>query len=368
MLSNFDLSPIEQSLVNRYSQKRLPINTSFELTPYCNMSCKMCYVQNNAPGLPILRKEEWLRIGKEAYDLGVLFVLLTGGEPLLHPDFKNIYLALKQMGMVLTLNTNGTLIDQEMADFFAANMPRRINLSLYGPSDEVYSQLCGNPNGFTQTKKAIELLLERNVPVKINIIANTIGFPYLDEMYEFCAKYNLDVEANSYLFEPIRKGNGEKQLYRLSPEKMAEANIKWDKYRFPEEQMMVRSVIAYEALKHYQTPESCPPQCLQCRAGTSSCWICWDGTMTSCVNLPFPRTPVLENGFQKSWEYIVQEVSKIQISGKCQNCSLNTLCNKCAAYAYHENGAFGDVPEVVCQTTLKQAELLASTVESYTPT
>lgn len=363
MNEDFEFSPIEQNLVKKCTNKALPINTSFELTPYCNMSCKMCYVVEHKAGLSLLRKDHWLNIAQQAVDAGVLFVLLTGGEPLLHPDFKEIYCGLKKMGLILTINTNGTLINEQMADFFANDMPRRINISLYGPSDEVYKELCGNSKGFTQTKKSIELLLERKVPVKINIVANTVNYPYLDKMYDFCKKYGLSVEANSYLFEPLRKTDGGQQQYRLNPAQMADANVKWDKYRFPQEQMMVRSVVAYEALKNYKKPYTLGKHCITCRAGTSSCWICWDGRMTPCVNIPFPSADIREQGFQKAWSTIVQGTSKIKVSGKCKSCSLNTFCNKCAAYAYHENGEFGEVPQIICQTTYEQLHILAKNVE-----
>lgn len=54
---------------------------------------------------------------------GTLFLLLTGGEPLLFPDFKTLYLELRNMGMILTINTNGTLLGESWADFFAEYRP-----------------------------------------------------------------------------------------------------------------------------------------------------------------------------------------------------------------------------------------------------
>ena len=61
---------------------------------------------------------EWIEIAKQMKEAGVLFLLLTGGEPLLYAEFREVYLALKEMGMIITLNTNGTMIDEKWADFF----------------------------------------------------------------------------------------------------------------------------------------------------------------------------------------------------------------------------------------------------------
>ena len=77
--------------------------------------------------------------------------LLTGGEPLLFPGFKELYIELQKMGMILTINTNGTLIDEEWADFFQKYKPRRMNITLYGADDQAYEQLCHYPGGFQKT-------------------------------------------------------------------------------------------------------------------------------------------------------------------------------------------------------------------------
>lgn len=74
---------------------------------------------------------EWIALSEQMQRAGVLFLLLTGGEPLLYPGFKELFTHLKKAGMILTVNTNGTLIDEEWADFFAKNPPRRINTLLW---------------------------------------------------------------------------------------------------------------------------------------------------------------------------------------------------------------------------------------------
>lgn len=84
-----------------------------------------------------------------------------GGGPLLVPGFKELYLALKAEGMVLTLNTNGTLLDEPWADFFARHKPRRVNITLYGADDAAYETLCRCPGGFEKAIAAVRLLRAR---------------------------------------------------------------------------------------------------------------------------------------------------------------------------------------------------------------
>lgn len=363
MSEGFEFNGIEQNLVNKYSMLRLPINVGFELTPYCNFNCKMCYIHDSNLNCSILRKEHWINFARQAKDLGVLFILLTGGEPLLHPDFKEIYRELKKMGMVLTLNTNASLIDEEMADFFQEDLPRRINISLYGTTNEVYEELCGIKNGFDKVDKAIQLLKQRNVPIKINIVANTINYDNLDDMYEYCKKNDLVVEANSYLYEPIRKNKDESQRYRLGISEMALANVKWDEYRFTKEVMDIRCRDAKRLLENYKAPTTNETMNLQCRAGTSSFWVCWNGNAIPCVNIPISQVSLLETSLEEAWNQILQDTSKIRVSKKCSECPIKIFCQTCGAIAYHENKKYDEVPTIMCETTLEQLKILASRIK-----
>ncbi len=79
------------------------------------MNCEMCYVRLDRAAVErgggLHTAKEWIEIGQQMRDAGVLFLLLTGGEPLLFPGFRELYEALRQMGFVLTINTNGTAAD-----------------------------------------------------------------------------------------------------------------------------------------------------------------------------------------------------------------------------------------------------------------
>ena len=131
MDERMELTSVEKMLFDRAARTHTPIYGGFELTPYCNLTCRMCYIRALKPSLPVQDAQTWLSFGRQAAKAGTLVIQLTGGEPMLHPQFREIYSGLKAMGMIITMNTNATLIDESMADFLAANMPRRVNVSLY---------------------------------------------------------------------------------------------------------------------------------------------------------------------------------------------------------------------------------------------
>ena len=148
---------------------KTPISGTFELSPLCNMDCKMCYIKmskEKQESIARLRtKEEWIELAQKAKERGLLFLLLTGGEPFLVKDFKELYIELHKMGFCISINSNGTMIDEDVIEWLKHYPPMRINMTLYGASDETYGRLCNNPKGFTQVTKAISLLKENNIQV-----------------------------------------------------------------------------------------------------------------------------------------------------------------------------------------------------------
>ncbi len=160
-----------------------PVSGSLELTPLCNMNCRMCYV----------------RLSPRQARAGVLFLLLTGGGPLLVPGFKELYLALKAEGMVLTLNTNGTLLDEQWADFFARHKPRRVNITLYGADDAAYETLCRCPGGFEKALAAVRLLRARGVDVKLNGSGTPENVGEMDRLYAIARQLDVPMHMDAYM-------------------------------------------------------------------------------------------------------------------------------------------------------------------------
>ena len=109
----------------------VPLSGTFELTPFCNFQCVMCYVrltkeQAEQQG-KMLRAADWIAIAKQAKEMGMLNLCLTGGEPFIHPDFWEIYSELNKMGFLITLLSNGYLIDEAVGerDMYVAYLKQR---------------------------------------------------------------------------------------------------------------------------------------------------------------------------------------------------------------------------------------------------
>lgn len=123
-----------QYVLNKAYRNKIAASGTLELTARCNLSCKMCYIhraENDAEALAQeLPTAFWLDMIRQTREAGTLTMLITGGEPLLRKDFREIYFACKKAGFLVSINTNGTLLRDEDIAFFAQYPPVRVNISL----------------------------------------------------------------------------------------------------------------------------------------------------------------------------------------------------------------------------------------------
>ena len=344
----------EEYLCMQADRNKIPLSTAFELLPLCNMNCEMCYIRMSREELArqgrIGSADEWLHIAEEMKEAGTLFVLLTGGEPMMHPQFWEIYRGLRSMGMVVTINSNGTLIGRGAAERFASDLPRRVNITLYGADNDTYSRLCRNPHGFEQAMAGIRLLKERQVPVKLNASIVPENKEDLPKLLQIADDLDLPIEVNTYMFPCIRNGrNAYDPAARLSFQEAADCDIqirRWEqKERF--------AAYAGEILKKWERAGESPAHSRQivCRAGKSSCWINWKREMTPCVFMEQPAVPISGGKALEGWRQIVAACAGIQLAEACGTCPKREICQRCAAAAYWETGEFGGVPEYLCRYT-----------------
>lgn len=211
MKSIEDATTVERMLLERAKQARIPANGSIELLPLCNMNCDMCYVRLSREEMEAKGRlrtvDEWLEIGRQMKEAGVLFLLLTGGEPFLYPDFRRLYLGLRELGMIITINTNGTLIDEDLAEFFGKHKPRRVNITLYGANEETYTNLCHYPGGYEKTLRGIRLLQERGVDVKVSSSLTRLNRSDLDKLLDVGEELGFPVWVDTYMMPAIRERN-----------------------------------------------------------------------------------------------------------------------------------------------------------------
>ena len=156
---------------------RFPLNATFELTARCNLRCGFCFIRVDERrirelGARELTAGEWIGLARQAADMGTLNLLITGGEPLLRPDFPDIWEAIMPMGFHGTLYTNATLLTPAIRTLLTRYPPHKVGVTLYGASSETYERTCGSEEGFGRAMDGLRFL--RGLPSKLEIRA-TLG-------------------------------------------------------------------------------------------------------------------------------------------------------------------------------------------------
>ena len=350
--------------LSRYFHSRgaklgLPVAGNFELTARCNFDCPMCYVHQRMDDREAASREltaaQWLEIARKARDRGMIFALLTGGEPLARRDFFEIYRGMKELGLMISINSNGSMLQGKVLEEFLKDPPFRFNISLYGGSNETYRNMCGLP-AYDRVKANIRALREAGVQVSLNLSVTPYNCHDLAQIYADALELDVGVRFSSYMYPPVRI-NGQQFGCgnRLTAEEAARYAVEWDRIRLSEEEFAFRA----EQIRNRVCPEQegCPVEegeGISCRAGSSSFWMTWDGKMMPCGMMTHPVAYPLEVGFDAAWDLIRQETARIHTPTACATCSDRDLCSVCAAVCLTETGKFDAVPTYVCAKTRAQ--------------
>ena len=340
-------------LHKRGARYGLPIGGNFELTARCNFKCPMCYVHLDAEDIQArgqeLTAQQWIDLARQARDEGMMFALLTGGEPLVRRDFFEIYSAMKDMGLLVSLNSNGSLLCGEIRERLLENPPFRINVSLYGGSQQTYGTMCGN-QAFDRVIENIRAMKDNGVDVRLNVSITPYNQQDVEKIYNISQELGVIVKASSYMYPPIRVHDD--RGHRLSAQEAAQRMVQWDLLRLTPEVFNAR---ALEMKNHAcMEPEDCAmdlDEGVGCRAGSTSFWMTWDGRLLPCGMMPGPELFPLKTGFKEAWQQLRQRTREIRMPAQCGGCKNRKLCPVCAAVCVTETGAFDQVPEYVCRMT-----------------
>lgn len=350
------------------ARQGVPLSGTFELTARCNLDCRMCYIHRRAQDREAASRERdtafWLALAESARDAGMLSLLLTGGEPMLRSDFAVLLRTMTESGILVSINTNGTLLTPELLALLRECPPQRVNVTLYGASEATYRALCGSGEVYPRVLRTVEALCEAGVQVKLNYSVTPYNREDLEAAYALSRGWKVPMQAVSYMFPPIRaRENGAYDANRLSPEEAAADRIRYDRLRFTQE--------AYEERRERMlsgdpVPEDgdCPDQPqerIRCRAGSSCFWVTWDGCMRPCgmMTTPSVRLPGGDpESFREAWQTLRREREKILVPAKCSACRARFACGVCPAACLAETGRYEETPEYLCRMTGEYLRLL----------
>ncbi len=351
-------------LHSRQGGQRSPMQVSIEVTRRCPLECQHCY--NNLPmGDQDARSremstEEHFRMLDELVEMGCFWLLYTGGEIFARKDFLEIYTYAKQKGFLITLFTNGTLINETIADYLVEWPPFAIEITLYGRTRETYEALTQIPGSYERCLRGIKLLRERGLPLKLKTVATSINKHEILAMRQFAeeelgAEFKCDGQIN-----PRIDCSQSPLAVRLTAEEV----VALDLYS-PKEVSEYRRLAKRDAEN--------PPNLTQidtvyfCGGGVNSFAVNAFGEVGICVISQQETFSVREGGVRNVWEESLSSLrnrKRTRVT-KCIECRIKSLCGMCPANGELENGDRESPVEFLCNVAHLRAAVIGAEVPAH---
>jgi radical SAM protein with 4Fe4S-binding SPASM domain len=335
---------------------RSPISATIEVTRRCNLSCVHCY--NNLPAddrearSRELSLEEYRRILDELAEAGTLWILFTGGEVFARSDFMEIYRHAKQKGFLITLFTNGLAINEARADDLAEWRPFAIEITLYGHTKETYERLTGVAGSFARVRKAIDVLLERGLPLSLKTVVIKENQHELGAMKAFAESLGVDFKFDA-MINPRLDGSLAPLATRLDPIEVVRLDVHdperleaWDQF-----------------CDHFHgpaQPSGREDRLYHCGGAVNSFSISPYGELGLCGFSMEDAFDLRKGSFEEGWNSFLGRVvdRRTKTVTKCTTCHLKSLCGMCPAMGELENGDPEKPVDFLCHVAHLRAHIL----------
>jgi len=331
----------------------LPRLIAFEVTRSCNLDCIHCRAAaSKGPYEGELTTEEVYRILKEIREVSQPIIILTGGEPLLREDIFNIAEKCIEFGLKPVLATNGTLIDEKVAEKIKKSGIARVSISLDGGEAKTHDDFRKMPGAFEGAMKGISELKKAGIPFQINTTITGINKDELPKIHELAIKLGA-VAHHIFVLVPVGRG---KEISReaLTPEEY-ERILKWFYEQRGKSNLQLKATCAptyYRILRERAKAEGIKVTfetfgldaiTRGCLAGTGFCFISHRGVVQPCGYLEIPCGDLRKQSFKEVWENSevfknLRDFSKYK--GKCGKCEYIRVCGGCRARAYYATGDY----------------------------
>ena len=333
---------------------RLPLRASIDLTYRCNNDCRHCWLRlpaNAAEREQELTGDEIRRIADEARAMGCREWAISGGEPMLRPDFPEVFDYLTRAARTYTINTNGTLITPEIARLLTRKGTKMV--ALYGATAPVHDHITRKPGSFEALIRGIRYLREAGAGFLVQIIPMRDNYHQYEEMVSLGKSFSPHYRVGApwlYLSacgSPQR--NAEICRQRLDPKEV----VALDQPETAEEESGDSSSSAHRA--------SLPADdrlFAVCIAARLDFHVDPYGGMTFCsfIKDPALRFDLRKGTLRQAWDEFIPGLADTVRGGteyreNCGGCERRRDCRWCGAYGYLEHGRYGAKLDYLCEVT-----------------
>lgn len=302
----------------------------WEITFSCSLHCRHCYTDcYNKP--PLIKKElstvQIKSILDKLYDLGVIWLCFTGGDPLKRKDFLEIYAYAKDKGFIITIFTTGYSITEAIADYLEKKPPFAIEITVNSVSKEISEKITQVEDSYLKTIKGLNLILKKKLPLKVKTMATQDNFAELAKIKKFLETKGIKFRPSSILHARLNTDTAPCNL-RLEPKEIENID------RLFEVESAKENDPDAGTHNNHKKKTSGNNRLFRCAAGEDGINLDPYGNMFLCNCIRKPAINFSQSSFpeiKKIFSKTFREISnlKFKTNSRCRNCEYIDLCLNC---------------------------------------
>ncbi|HUJ08908.1 MAG TPA: radical SAM protein [Verrucomicrobiae bacterium] len=347
----------------------------WETTAGCNLECIHCRRLDVSQQLmkTDMTTAESLRFVSQLAAFAKPILVLSGGEPLFRPDIFQIAEHARNRGLPVALATNGTLIDEPMAQRIIAAGVRRVAISIDGADETTHDQFRRQPGSLAAALRGFRHLRSRGMSMQINCTVTRHNVHQVETLYVKALELGADA-LHLFMLVPVGCGvqiaasnmlpaeEYERVLnWMYDKSKLGEIHLKATcaphyfrvmRQRMAEERKRAKNQLRIgkpsfpthsdgEAHPHDHSSNRSGMAAMTkgCLAGSAICFVSHTGEVFPCGYLPVSAGNVKQQDLRSIWEHahVFRRLRNVdELEGKCGLCEFKRICMGCRARAFYE--------------------------------
>ncbi|MFC1496897.1 radical SAM protein [Verrucomicrobiota bacterium] len=330
----------------------------WELTARCNLKCQHCRAEAQDDFVEgELSTEEIIKTAREIREDADPILILTGGEPLTRKDFFTIAEECTKLFTRVAIATNGTLVDDPIAEKIVKTGIQRASISLDGAKRKTHDAFRGLPGSYNDALNGFDALKKAGVSVQINATITKHNLNELEDLLNLAQDRGADA-FHVFMLVPVGCGVKISEDVRLTSEEF-EKSLRWlfdkslelkDKIHIkatcaPQYYRIMRQISKEKGIQLQSHAHGMRAMTRGCLAGSAVCFISRTGDVQPCGYLPVCVGNIRERKLGEIWqdsEVFAALRDPARLKGKCGACEYKRVCEGCRARAFAKTGDYLD--------------------------
>ncbi len=283
------------TILRRVREQRLLHDATLELTYRCNLDCFYCYNDREQTGKP-LSLDQYRVLLTDLARVQTLFLMLTGGEPMIHPHFFEIGRMARDLGFVVRVRTNGHTLLPRICERLKKEVdPYTVEVSLHGATAETHDRQTRVPGSFNRLLTNIRTAGKSGLRVEVVTTPTAWNEHQIDEMFECCDTLGVPLRFQG----PVGpRDNGD-----LTPLSIQPAKKTWDRIAMLVEQHRQEGKEAPGRNTPSVTMEMGHEMPATCSVGVAGVDIDPFGNVQACMHLKKSAGSLHEQSIEEIWNH-----------------------------------------------------------------